>query len=262
MMPHWSAVIGDPIEHSLSPRIFRFFRDRMSRNLNYVALRLPPSKLIPAVASARNRRWVGWNVTLPHKIAIMPLLDDLDDSAREVGAVNVVRFLAGRAIGYNTDSEGFLAPLRAMSFPLEGRRAVVIGSGGAAKAVIAGLKRSKIGSVRILSRSNGTLEPKIVRETIAMADLVVQATSLGMDGESSPLGGKEQWKRDALAYDLVYRPVETPFLCQAREGGAKTLGGLSMLVSQAAATWRIWFDETIPNQLLLEVQERLKKVLQ
>ncbi|MFH1723363.1 MAG: shikimate dehydrogenase, partial [Elusimicrobiota bacterium] len=131
----WAGVIGFPVRHSLSPDIFRAFSAALARPLRYRTLALRPERLGEALGKARSRRWIGWNVTLPHKVAVMGHLDETDPTAREVGAVNVVRFQDGRRMGYNTDVEGFLAPLARRGVELRGARAVVLGAGGAARAV-------------------------------------------------------------------------------------------------------------------------------
>lgn len=261
MNPHWAAVIGSPVRHSLSPRIFRLLRRQLKRDLNYAAITVAPDRLEEAVESAREKPWVGWNVTLPHKEKILPLLDKVDASARSIGAVNVVRFLDGRCIGYNTDAEGFLAPFSIYGYSIQGARAVILGGGGAAKAVCAALRSRDAGEIQVFARRKGNWTAKKLREAVAEADLVVQATPLGMDGRSSPLAEKQVWKAGALAYDLVYRPIETPFLRQARSAGAMTLGGLGMLTAQALATWRIWFGEEVSPQVGLQIQEQLKQAL-
>jgi shikimate dehydrogenase len=285
MTRHLAAVIGWPARQSVSPTIFTHFSRRMNRPLDYRAMPIEPGDLRSAVKSAKAEPWVGWNVTIPHKVNILPLMDSLDASAKDIGAVNVVRFLDKGPIGYNTDSEGFLAPLERMGFSMQGRRAVVFGAGGAARAVCAGLRRNGIKEIMVMNRTASRTEPLVkefgvqsavsdfrnIREAVAQADIVVNATPLGMDGKTSPLGndgssapagGKDiSWKKAALAYDLVYRPLETPFLRQAREGGTRTLGGLAMLVAQAAATWRIWFGEEVPLDVSASIEDHLRRTL-
>lgn len=276
MTRHWAAVIGDPVAHSLSPRIFHAWRDATKRKLHYWAVKVPAAALAQAVKSARERSWAGWNVTLPHKVAIMAELDSLDASAKAAGAVNVVRFQKGGCTGFNTDVDGFLAPLSKMRFPLKGRNAVVLGAGGAARAVCAALRKASIGDCLVLSRNPAraevltdvfgvrcdSMDSNVVEKAVSDADIVVNATPLGLDGITSPLAPGLRWKRDALAYDLVYRPLRTPFLEHAEEAGVARLGGLPMLVAQAAASWRLWFGEDVPAPAVAAVEQELTGALQ
>lgn len=272
MRPHFAAVIGDPVRRSLSPAIFRAFSLRLDRPLHYRAVTLEPGRLAEALGRAPSLPWLGWNVTIPFKVRILPLLDRVEGEALAAGAVNVVRFEHGRRIGYNTDAEGFLAPLRRMGVALRGKKALVLGAGGAARAVLAAL-RVEEAELRVLNRSRasaeelgrafgaaaGTLDE--AGRLAAEADLVVNATPLGQGGEGSPLPPGTRFKKGALAYDLVYRPARTPFLAAAEQAGARTLGGLAMLVAQATATWRIWFGAAPPPAMQGEVLRELEGTL-
>lgn len=226
--------------------------------MDYRALPIKPGDLESAVKSAKAEPWVGWNVTIPHKVNILPLMDSLDASADDIGAVNVVHFRDKAAIGYNTDAEGFITPLRQIGFPVDGCRAVVFGSGGAARAVCQSLVNARadvmvvgrtLSHIRPLERAFGVRSAGMDKasEWSAKADLIVNATPLGMDGKSSPVPSKTRFKTGSLAYDLVYKPSQTPFLKQALAQGIRPLGGLAMLVGQAVATWKIWFNEDVPG---------------
>ena len=271
-----AAVVGWPISHSLSPKIFSAFARSAQMPLQYAALEIEPGEFAGALRKACADGWVGWNVTLPHKLAARALSDRLDKSAREAGAVNVIRFQDGKRIGYNTDADGFLAPLKKRGFVSRGKRAVVLGAGGAARAVCAALRREKVADLRILNRT-----PEKARElalafggdaaqwtreelliAIGRADLVVNATSLGLEGEGSPIHGGAKFKPGALAYDLIYNPRETPFLLAAKTSGAQTLGGLGMLVAQAAATWKIWFKKDLPIAAVENAEAALQEILE
>ena len=274
-MNAWAAVVGWPVAHSLSPRIFRAFRTAMDRPLFYRALSVKPELLESTLLAAAKGGWVGWNVTLPHKVTALELMDRVDATAQEAGAVNAVRFLKGKSIGYNTDADGFLMPLARRGVELKGRRCVVLGAGGAARAVCASLLRVRVAEILVFNRTAskaralasafggrvGDWDVYNRRKAAAEADLVVNATSIGMDGKSSPLPTLTSFKPGALAYDLVYRPLETPFLKEARESGVMAMGGVGMLVAQAEATWRIWFDEELPDGLLAEVEAELVGIL-
>lgn len=273
MRAAWAAVVGRPVSHSLSPLIYRAFSRETGRPVRHYALTLGPEGLEKALVSARRRPWTGWNVTLPLKVDILRHLDSVDEAAREIGAVNAVRFHEGRCLGYNTDLEGFLAPLDRMGFAPGVRRAAVLGAGGAARAVCAALRRRGVGALWVLGRTPekagalagdfkgrwASLADREALEALAYADLVVNATSAGLDGKSCPLPEGFRLKPNALAYELVYRPRDTPFLKAARGAGARTLGGLGMLVAQAAASWRIWFGEALAEAVVEKVEAGLDK---
>jgi shikimate dehydrogenase len=275
MIP-WAAVVGFPIKHSLSPRIFQAFRRTTGRALHYRALSLRPETFEQALKTTSHGSWIGWNVTLPYKVAALALMDSLDPSACETGSVNVICFQEGRRIGYNTDGNGFLASLDRRSIRLRGIRAVIFGAGGAARAVCATLRKQAVESLLVINRSPGKAlelaqafggttqawEPESIRRAAATADLLINATSLGLDGWGSPLPEKTYLKPGALAYDLIYRPRMTPFLSQARQAGAEAMGGLGMLVLQAAATWKIWFGEILSGKLLENVETQLEGLLE
>ena len=258
----FAAVVGDPVEHSLSPELFKRFSEATGRPLVYRKMRVETGHLLRALEQTVHEPWAGWNVTLPHKVAIVEHCTRLDPSAEEAGAVNVIRFDASERIGYNTDAEGFIAPLDARGFVPRGKRALVLGAGGAARAVCAALRRRGIGELVVLNRTVETARALAEscdgrwgsldaadRETEG-ADLVVNATSLGLTESRSPVNPGARFKAGAIAYDLVYRPTWTPFLRVAQAGGAATLGGMEMLAAQAAATWKIWFGETLPPEVV------------
>ncbi len=273
MKAPWAALIGHPVEHSFSPFIYRAFAYALNRPIHYRALNVRERKLGNAISSAAKRSWLGWNVTLPHKVAILKYLDEIHADAEEAGAVNLVRFKEGRSHGYNTDIEGFLAPLAQRGITLKGRTVLVLGAGGAARAVGAACTRKDVEEIVFLNRHPdkaaalaalfggraGGLDERILHQEIRGADVLVNATSLGMDGTANPVPFRLRLKKNAVAYDLVYRPRVTPFLKTAADGGAQTIGGLEMLVAQAGAAWKIWFSEEVPQPVLTHVQDELER---
>ncbi len=265
----FAAVIGDPIDHSLSPDLFKLYCEATGRSLIYRKLHITSDKLKTEIELLDKKNWAGWNVTLPHKIEIKKYCTRLDATAEAAGAVNVIRFTEDESVGYNTDVEGFLAPLKARSFEIKGCRTLVLGAGGAARAVCLALKNEGAGEIIVLNRTIeraktlaescggrwGGLEAAD-RET-ENADLVVNATSLGV----SPVNKGVRFKKGALAYDLVYRPARTEFLKAAEIAGVEGLGGMSMLAAQAAATWKIWFGETLEKGLVADSAKTLEETL-
>lgn len=265
-----AALIGIHVEHSFSPRIFAGFAAALRRPLRYAAIPVRPDEFAALLTRARRGRWLGWNVTAPHKETAALLADELDPVAEAAGAVNVIRFHAGRVLGCNTDVAGFLEPLERRGLVLRGRRTVVLGAGGAARAVCEALRRSSVSETMIVNRTLSRAEPLAERfgaaaaasssdaaaAALAGADLIVNATSAGAEAPLLPAGLR--LKAGAWAYDLAYRPAETLFMAAARHAGASALGGLEMLVAQAAGTWRLWFQEPVPESAAESVRADLR----
>jgi len=272
-LPH-GAVVGFPIEHSLSPAIFLLFSKNLNRKIRYTARRVEPNALAAAFKELKDDETaLGWNVTLPHKEAVLDLADKIEPSARRAGAANVIARLKGETRAYNTDGDGFLAPLLERGFTIPKARVLILGAGGAARGVAAALKERGVGSLCFLNRtrsradvlaetfggeSDALKSAPALRRTLE-ADLIVNATSLGMDGKSSPLPEGVKFKTNTFVYDLVYRPLETPLLRAARAAGCPSLGGLAMLVSQAALTWKIWFEQSVPPGTLTKIRHEIER---
>jgi shikimate dehydrogenase len=221
----------------------------------------------------------GLSVTMPHKADVAALVDECSDVARRLTAVNCVHQQEGRLYGTNTDGEGFLASLaRGADFAPMGKRCVVIGAGGAARAVVLALARAGASEVAVVNRTiqrafeaaalagdEGTvvdLTEGAIGDAVAVADLVVNATPVGMEGAAAGAGGPAEWLvapdllgTGQVAADLVYAPRRTPWLTQAAAGGATTLDGLGMLVHQAAAQLALWTGETPPVEDMWQAAE-------
>jgi shikimate dehydrogenase len=272
MKPRWAAVVGYPVRHSLSPAIFREICRATGRNLEYKAVTFRGSQLAKALDAARYGPWVGWNVTLPHKERIMDMMDSLSPDAMAAGAVNCVEFRKNHLVGHNTDVTGFTVPLKRAGVTLPGKKVALLGAGGAARAVCLALKKHGVGDVFILNRTLHraavlssefsfrctALTAKNASGAIEWADIVVNATSAGLDGRSSPLPRGTTWSKPNTAYDLIYRPRWTPFLKTAERAGCTFFNGLGMLVAQAAESWRIWTGARLPERLLERVEWRLE----
>ncbi len=269
------GIIGYPIGHSISPRFQQAALDGLSINADYRAYEVHPDGVGDFVASLRGPGVLGINVTVPHKEAVMPFLDEIDDWAAEAGAVNTIVNRGGRLAGYNTDGYGFLRALRE-SGGLEpaGKRGLILGAGGSARGVVQALLRAGIAELVIANRTVAraqslaelATERNVVAEAIpleggplgdaaAAADLIVNCTSLGMrhgpDESATPLGAR-QIPAAALVYDLVYNPMQTPLLRAAEQAGASTLGGISMLVYQGAASFEIWLERPAPVAVMMD----------
>ena len=269
------GIIGYPISHSISPVFQQAALDNLNIRAEYRAYEVDAAEVGAFVDSLRSEAVSGINVTVPHKEAVMPFLDEIDEWAAEAGAVNTIVNRSGRLAGYNTDGYGFLRALRESgAFEPAGKTALVLGAGGSARGVAQALLRADIGSLaianRTLSRAQTLADLAETRgvpaqamplpspeaaATASAADLIVNCTSLGMrhgpDEDASPLRD-EEIPATALVYDLVYNPMLTPLLRAAERAGAKTLDGISMLVYQGAASFEIWLERPAPVGVMMD----------
>ncbi|KAF0209138.1 MAG: shikimate dehydrogenase [Actinomycetota bacterium] len=259
-----AGVVGWPVEHSLSPAMHNAAYEELDLNWVYLALPAPDQGALFRLAdAARSSAFVGFNVTMPHKRAVLELCDEVAMLAQMAGAVNTVHCVEGRLVGYNTDSRGLLESLQAEAqFNAEGRRIAIIGAGGAAGAAVAGFILGKATHLSIVNRDVARAEQLMTRvepylrglevsletidagaeQAVREADLVINATPLGMKvGDASPIP-VEWFRPDQVVYDMVYLPTDTAFLEGARLAGARALGGLGMLVAQGALAVDIWTE--------------------
>lgn len=268
------TLLGWPIEHTLSPLIHNTGFQEQDLNYLYTASPVPPELIGEAVSGLRALDYAGANVTIPHKEAVARHLDDVSAEARAVGAVNtIVLETEGekrRLVGDNTDVAGFLEPLSPMEERIDSSNAVVFGSGGAARAVTYALLRScRLSRLTIAARSPGKAEHladdlssydsadvlevrplEDARPRVRASKLLVNATPVGMapETEETIWPDAEDFRPEQIAYDLVYRPRTTRWLREAGERGATTIGGLDMLVAQAAASYRHWTGRDLPEE--------------
>ncbi len=253
-----AEVIGDPIDHSKSPIIHRFWLNALGIDGTYDATHVRPRDLAAFVARRRDDpNWRGCNVTIPHKIAIIDYVDDPGEVLTSIGAMNtVVRRSDGTVFGTNTDAAGFYAPLADVQ--LNGSHVIVIGTGGAAHAVLFALEKCGVAHVTLVARSplkgaallarfglKGEVLP--MHAPLPRASLLVNATSLGMSGQPALEIDLAPLSADALVYDLVYAPLETPLLASARARGLATIDGLDMLIGQAAVAFEMFFGAPAPR---------------
>ncbi len=261
-----AAVIGDPIRHSRSPDIFNAAFDETGLDWVYVALEVAAGQAPAALEGMRAFGLAGMSVTMPHKTAVADYLDgragdELSDAARLLRAVNCVEQRDGRLIGHNTDGAGFVASLRAdADFDPAGRRCAVLGAGGAARALIVALAAAGAAEVLVVNRTTSSAEAAAalagpigrVAEAadVEGVDLVVNATPVGMDGESWSLP-PERLAPNQLVVDIITQPTVTPLLAAAGERGARSLGGLGMLVHQAAVAFELWTGRSAPLKAMV-----------
>jgi shikimate dehydrogenase len=256
------AVIGDPIDHSLSPNIHSAAFRELNLESSYIAYRIPRGELKEGIESLKKIKIDGFNVTIPHKIEMMKYLDKMDESCSIIGAVNTVTNNQGILKGYNTDMDGFLDPFKKKEIKIEGRKILLLGAGGAARAIVAGFAKK---NAKHLTIANRTLEKAntlaqfankiglnadaITIETIGNNlqdyEIIVNATSIGLKNEPSPIS-LDSIKPETIVYDIVYMPMNTDFLKKAKQKGAKIIYGYEMLLGQAARAFEIWHGIEAP----------------
>ena len=279
-MTQYIGIIGYPLKHSLSPDFQQAALDYCRLDIQYQVWETEAENLPSAINRLRQVENLGANVTVPYKETVLDLIDEVNHVASLIGAVNTITNRDGKLVGFNTDAHGFLRALREDSkFDPENKRVVVLGAGGAARAVGFALLQGHVTSLAIANRTleraqslaqslsgyavdNGIdaetvalpwQSPKLV-EAVRHCQLLVNCTIFGMrrspQEDQSPLA-TGSIPKDALVYDLVYNPSETPLLRTAREAGASVLGGLPMLVYQGAASFKLWTGREAPLDIML-----------
>ncbi|ACV75681.1 MAG: shikimate dehydrogenase [Zymomonas mobilis] len=270
-VPATAGVIGWPIAHSQSPALHRFWLEACGINGDYSRFPVHPDHLAQAIKALPAWGMRGVNVTVPHKQAVIPLLDEIDPLAKKAGAVNIVRVAEdGRLQGYNSDITGFMEALQP-AIKAQGaglRKAFIVGAGGAARAVALGLTEAgftcqivnrNFEKARALARDIGALrgdiefhslednrEPEFTLQDGELG-VIVNATTLGMSGQPPLDLSLEKVDPRSLVYDIVYVPLETPLLKAAKARGMQTIDGLSMLIGQAAAAFELFYDRKPPR---------------
>ncbi|MGH7717038.1 MAG: shikimate dehydrogenase family protein [Vulcanimicrobiaceae bacterium] len=276
MAEHRAAVIGHPIAHSLSPALFAEFARAGGIDLDYRAVDVHPDALATTLMTWRDdAQFVGCNVTMPHKEHIIALLDDCAGAARATSAVNVVRRQGAGFIGDNTDVAGIGATFDSAGFEVGGSDAVVFGAGGGARAVTTVLGDRGAANVTIVARTvarahalcedaskrspaTAFVALEMTDAKLAPAQLYVNATPLGQTGQPARDLLPVNAPASSLAFDLVYRPAATPFLAHAAARGLTAIGGFTMLLEQALATFDAWFG--FRPQLDATVRTRLERL--
>ena len=281
-----TGLVGWPLGHSVSPAMHNAAFHTLGLDGRYEALPVPPEQLADLVHSLHGRGFRGVNVTIPHKQAILPWMDELSEPARRIGAANTIVVAPdGRLRGENTDWLGFLHPLDARGFDLAGKSVLLLGAGGAARAAVYALVQRRISCLTIWNRTSDraaalATHAKTLDSALAIdnsqfpidnshsvlfdPDLIVNTTPMGMwphTGES-PWPAGRPFPRGALVYDLVYRPEQTLLLRQAEAAGCPTQGGLEMLVVQGAVAFELWTGQAPPvDAMMAAARDRIKSAL-
>lgn len=275
-----AAVVAKPIKHSISPFIHNTTFEKTAVNGVYLAWEIEAEDLEATVANIRRYNMFGINLSMPYKQEVIQYLDELAPSARLIGAVNTVVNKNGTLIGYNTDGKGFFKSLP--SFAIQGKKMTILGAGGAATAIIAQAALDQAEEIFVFTRQasyDKTVSKMAVishqtksriqvlnledlatlQDKINQSDLLVNGTSVGMDGINMPLPEQIELSRQILVADVIYKPFETPFLKWARSQKVVAVNGLGMLLYQAAEAFDLWTGQPMPCQEIWQQLEALYK---
>ena len=269
-----AAVVANPIKHSISPFIHNSAFEATNTNGVYLAWEVDAAELAETVANIRRYQMYGINLSMPYKEQVIPYLDQLSAEACLIGAVNTVVNREGTLIGYNTDGKGFFKSLP--SFKISRKRLVLLGAGGAAKAILAQAILDGVSQISVFVRSSSMEKTRAylekiqnatgfrvdlfaledvqdLQDSITKADLLVNATSVGMDGTSQPIPTSIVLPDKLMVADVIYQPFETPFLKWARNQGNQSINGLGMLLYQAAEAFELWTGKEMPTDQIWEL---------
>ena len=269
-----AAVVANPIKHSISPFIHNRAFEATHTNGVYLAWEVDAAELAETVANIRRYQMYGINLSMPYKEQVIPYLDQLSEEACLIGAVNTVVNREGTLIGYNTDGKGFFKSLP--SFKISKKRLVLLGAGGAAKAILAQAILDGVSQISVFVRSSSMEKTRPylekiqnatgfrvdlfaledvqdLQDSITKADLLVNATSVGMDESSHPIPTSIVLPEKLLVADVIYQPFETPFLKWAKEQGNQSINGLGMLLYQAAEAFELWTGKEMPTDQIWEL---------
>jgi shikimate dehydrogenase len=274
-----TGLFGYPVEHSFSPAMHNSAFKEVNLNYLYLPFAIKPENVEEAVKGIKAFNLRGVNVTIPHKQAVIPYLDELSEEAELIGAVNTIENKDGKLIGYNTDGRGFIRSLKEEGdFEAKGKKALIIGAGGASRAVAFQLALEGIDKIYISDLSQDlakvladdvnskvdkakaiVVDSKETDEIVAKVDLLVDATPVGMypKVDVKPVVSTEVLHKDLVVYDLVYNPLETVLLKAAKEAGAKAVSGLGMLLYQGAIAFEIWTDVDAPIKIMRNALEEM-----
>ena len=264
------AVIGDPIAHSMSPVMQNAAFEAMTLDCVFLAFKVAPAEVENALRGVRGLGIRGLNVTMPHKNAVIAHLDEVDETAKFLGSVNTILNEGGRLRGFSTDGAGAHRALEENGASLAGKKLVLLGGGGAARTIAFALAK-EVGALVLLNRTPektatlaealnqkfrkkvtaGSLSPSAIQENLRDADVLINATSVGMHPNASQSLVKPEWLKPSLTVmDIVYNPLETKLAKDAKAAGAKVVSGLEMLIYQGAASFEIWTGKPAPVEVM------------
>ncbi|NQU68554.1 MAG: shikimate dehydrogenase [Candidatus Marinimicrobia bacterium] len=273
------AVIGNPVDHSLSPQLHKNVFDQLGIDAEYTKMKCPESDLSAMMERLRSGEWDGLNITIPHKQKIIPLLDKLNPRAHSIGSVNCVTNDNGALIGYNTDWFGFSMSLKLNQISVQGHSCVVIGAGGAAYAIVYALLREGANSIAVANRSHANSEKLVEKLSVIQNDcllhsipfeqlnvamnsasIIVNTTPVGMGSNPDEIPApKTAITSSQILIDIIYSPMKTEFLKFGERIGAKIINGLDMFIYQGLASLDIWMKDRISPRV--DIND-LKKILE
>ena len=267
---HVCGVIGDPIEHTLSPVMHNAAFEALKLDYVFLAFKVKPAEVGNAISGMRALTIHGLNVTMPHKNAVIKYLDDVDPAATAIASVNTILNKDGRLLGFNTDGVGALNALEQNGVEPRGKKVLLLGAGGSAKAIAYTLSQ-EVDELVILNRTPkpaaeladllkqkfkkkinaGELSPSIIKDNLADSDVLINATSVGMKPNANQTPVAPEWlKPDLAVMDIVYNPIETKLAKDAKAAGAKVVSGVEMLIYQGAVSFEIWTACKAPVEVM------------
>lgn len=260
------AVIGDPIDHSLSPNIHNAVFRELDMDCTYIAYRIQKGELEEGVESLKKINIAGFNVTIPHKVEMMKYLDKVDEDCSLIGAVNTVKLTDGLLKGYNTDMDGFLEPIKKRDLTIKDSKVLLLGAGGASRAIVAAFAKEKAQEITIANRTIQKanelvqfankigINAKAITleqggEEVTKNNFIINATSIGLKNEPSPIS-LDKISKESIVYDIVYMPINTDFIKKSKEKGATIIYGYEMLLGQARRAFEIWHEKQAPYEVM------------
>ncbi len=260
------AVIGDPIDQTLSPTIHNAAFRELNLDCTYIAYKVPKGELAAGVESLKKINISGFNVTIPHKVEMIKYLDSVDENCSVIGATNTVSYDNGKLKGYNTDMDGFLDPFRKRSLSVKDSNVLLLGAGGAARAIVAGFAKEKAKKITIANRTLQNANSMVqfahkigvdanaitidqVGDTASDYNIIVNSTSVGMKDEQSLISTKTINEK-SIVYDIVSKPINTDLIKQSKKNGAIIIYGYEMLLGQAERAFKIWHGIDAPYEAM------------
>ncbi len=278
------GLIGNPVEHSISPQLHNSLSSLLGHDLVYVPLKVEKQNIGAVVNALKRLEFVGFNVTVPYKREIMKYIDENTKEAILMGAVNTVKNIDGRLFGYNTDAEGFARSFKEESgVGFAGKKVVIIGAGGVARSIAVKLAKKGVEKISLVNRTPlkavelADVVNENIREVVQVynfndktfmmafeeSDIIINTTSVGMfpDVNNTPVKVKNRFHKNQIVYDVIYNPVKTKFLKDAEKAGAKVINGLGMLFYQGISAYEIWTGVKFSEEDLSKIFASFKKIL-
>ncbi|TYQ15441.1 UNVERIFIED_CONTAM: shikimate dehydrogenase [Acetivibrio alkalicellulosi] len=277
------GLIGDPVEHSISPELHNSLSSLLGLDLIYIPLKVEKQNLDVVVKALKSLDFVGFNVTIPYKRDIMKFIDDNTIEAILMGAVNTVKKIDGRLYGYNTDAEGFLRSFKEETQTgFKGKKVVLIGAGGVARSMAVKIASEGVDQINLVNRTKEksielaevvnenikevvqvySFEDKTFKMAFDESDIIINTTSVGMapDIKQTPIKASF-FNKNHIVYDVVYNPTETKFLSDAKKKGCKTINGMGMLFYQGINAYEIWTGVKFSENDIKEIYNSFKQIL-